>query len=71
MERLAAWTVLVLGALVLIGGVVGLVDGVRGDGMGAPLPRLLLILLVVLAMRRAIPKARSARAAAGMGSPRA
>ena len=60
MQRLAAWVVLVLGTLVLAGGVVGIVDGVREHDLQALLPRLLLLLLVVLAMRRAAPKARAA-----------
>lgn len=60
MDRLAAWMVLVLGTLVLIGGVVGAVNGLRDDDLNAPLPRLLVMLVVVLAMRRAAPKVRAA-----------
>lgn len=59
MNRLAAWVVLVLGTLVLIGGVVGAVNGARVHDLDAPLPRLLVMLLVVVAMRRAAPKVRA------------
>jgi hypothetical protein len=59
MSRLAAWVVLALGTLVLIGGVVGAVNGIRDHDLDAPLPRLLVMLLVVVAMRRAAPKARA------------
>ncbi len=58
-SRLAAWVVLALGTLVLIGGVVGAVNGIRDHDLDAPLPRLLVMLLVVVAMRRAAPKARA------------
>ncbi len=58
MDRLAAWVVLVLGTLVLIGGVVGVVNGVRDHDLDAPLPRLLVMVLVVLAMRKAAPRVR-------------
>ena len=53
MNRAAAWVVLVLGTLVLVGGVLGMVNGIRDDDPTAPLPRLLVMLLAVLAMRRA------------------
>ena len=53
MNRAAAWVVMVLGTLVLVGGVLGIVNGIRDDDPTAPLPRLLVMLLVVLAMRRA------------------
>lgn len=56
-ERLAARVVLVLGAMVLLGGVVGVANGIRDNEVVAPLLRLLLMLLVVLAMRRAAPRA--------------
>lgn len=58
MDRLAAWVVLILGTLVLIGGVVGVFNGVRDHDLDAPLPRLLVMLLVVIAMRRAATKLR-------------
>jgi hypothetical protein len=51
---------MVLGTLVLAGGVVGIVDGIRADDQTAPLPRLLVMLLVVLAMRRARSKLSAA-----------
>lgn len=63
MERLAASVVLGLGTLLLIGGVVGFVNGVRGHDVVDPLPRLLFMLLVVLAMRRAAPMLRRAPSA--------
>ena len=53
MNRAAAWVVIVLGTLVLVGGVLGIVNGIRDDDPTAPLPRLLVMLLVVLAMCRA------------------
>lgn len=61
MERVTAWVVLGLGTLVLLGGAVGVVRGLRdGDGVGAVLARLLVVLVVVLAMRRAARKVRAA-----------
>jgi hypothetical protein len=57
-DRLAAWVLLVLGTLVLLGGSVGVVNGVRDHDLDAPLPRLLVILLVVVAMHRAASRAR-------------
>ena len=42
-----------MGTLVLIGGVVGIVNGIRDDDLRALVPRLLIIVLVVLAMRSA------------------
>ena len=59
MDRLAAWMVVVLGTLVLIGGVVGAVNGLREDDLDAPFPRMLVMLLVVFAVRRAAPKLRA------------
>ena len=53
MDRSAAWVVLALGTLVLIGGVVGIVNGIRDDDLRALVPRLLIIVLVVLAIRSA------------------
>ena len=53
MDRSAAWVVLALGTLVLIGGAAGIVDGIRDDDPTALLPRLLVMVLVVLAMRGA------------------
>lgn len=53
MNRAAAWVVMVLGTLVLVGGVLGIVNGIRDDDPTAPLARLLVMLLVVLALRRA------------------
>ena len=53
MDRAAAWVVLALGTLVLIGGAAGIVDGIRDDDPTALLPRLLVMVLVVLAMRGA------------------
>ena len=52
--------VMVLGTLVLVGGVLGIVNGIREDDPTAPLPRLLVMLLVVLAMRRARSKLSAA-----------
>lgn len=60
MERLAAWVVLVLGALVLVGEAVRVVNGLRDDELEAPLLRLLVVVLVVLGMRRAVRKLRVA-----------
>lgn len=61
MERVTAWVVLGLGTLVLLGGAVGVVRGLRdGDGVVAVLARLLVVLVVVLAMRRAARKVRAA-----------
>jgi hypothetical protein len=60
MDRAAAWVIMVLGTLVLVGGVVGIVNGVRDDDPMALLPRLLVMLLVVLAMRRAKSKSSGA-----------
>ena len=53
MDRSAAWVVLALGTLVLIGGAVGIVNGIRDDDPTALLPRLFVMLLVVLAIRGA------------------
>lgn len=61
MDRSAAWVVLALGTLVLVGGVVGIVNGIRDDDPTALLPRLLIMLLVVLALRGARQKLRVAR----------
>jgi hypothetical protein len=60
MDRAAARMVMVLGTLVLVGGVVSFVNGIREDDPTAPLPRLLVMLLVVLAMRRARSKLSAA-----------
>jgi hypothetical protein len=60
MDRSAASVVLALGTLVLIGEVVGIVNDIRDDDPTALLPRLLIMLLVVLAMRGARRKLRAA-----------
>lgn len=60
MDRSAAWVVLALGTLVLVGDVVDIVNGFRDDDPPALLPRLLIALLVVLAMRGAWRKLRAA-----------
>jgi hypothetical protein len=59
MDGLAAWVVLILGALLLVGGMVGAFNGVRDHDLDAPLRHLLVMLLVVIAMRRAATKLRS------------
>ena len=51
---------MVLGTLVLVGGVVGIVNGMREVDPLSALPRLLVMLLVVLAMRRARSKLSAA-----------
>jgi len=58
MDRLAACVVLTLGAVVLLGGVLGVINGVRDNDLDSPLARLLVMVLVVVAMRRAATKLR-------------
>lgn len=60
MDRAAAWVVMVLGTLVLIGGVVGIVNGIRDDDPTPLLLQVLVMLLVVLAMRHARAKLSAA-----------
>ncbi len=58
MERVAAWVVLVLGAVLIVGGIVGLVDAAQeGDGAGA-VPRVLILALLVVGVARAVAKLR-------------
>jgi hypothetical protein len=60
MDRAAAWAVMVLGTLVLVGQVVGIVNEFRVDDPTAQLPRVLVMLLAVLAMRHARSKLSAA-----------
>jgi hypothetical protein len=46
--------------MLLVGGALGIVNGIREDDPTAPVPRLLLMLLVVLAMRGARRKLQAA-----------
>lgn len=61
MDRVAASVVMVLGTVVLVGSVVGFVNGIRDDDPTAPVPRLLVMVLVVLAMRGARRRLRAAQ----------
>lgn len=53
MQKVTAWTVLLLGTLLVIGGVPGLAEGVREGELAANLFRAVVLLVVVIGMVRA------------------
>ena len=58
MERIAAWVVVALGTVLIVGGIVGAVDAAReGDG-SALVPRLLILALVAFGVARAVVRLR-------------
>jgi uncharacterized membrane protein len=58
MKAMTAWTVLLLGALLVVGGVAGVFGGLRDGEMTATIFRLAILLIVAIGMARAARQLR-------------